>query len=137
MGCDPDCDDDDPTANLDELDGDGWDTCDDPPDCADTNTIVNPGLPENCDDGVDNNCDGLADGADPDCAGDDDDTGDDDTGDDDVSGDDDDTGDDDTTGDCACTTAQPPDGFDVALLSLLLLGLARRRAGSQRCRGSQ
>jgi len=137
MVCDPDCDDDDPTANLDDLDGDGWDTCDDPPDCADTNTIVNPGLPENCDDGVDNNCDGLADGADPDCAGDDDDTGDDDTGDDDVSGDDDDTGDDDTTGDCACTTAQPPDGFDVALLSLLLLGLARRRAGSQRCRGSQ
>jgi MYXO-CTERM domain-containing protein len=79
-------------------------------DCDDTSGAVSPAVTESCANGLDDDCDGLVDGADADCAtGDDDDsaTGDDDdaTGDDDDSatGDDDDsaTGDDDdsATGD--------------------------------------
>ena len=84
-------------------DGDGWDSTQD---CDDANAAVNPGAPEVCADGIDNDCDALVDVLDPDCAsGDDDDsTGDDDdsTGDDDDStGDDDDSqgDDDDSQGD--------------------------------------
>jgi hypothetical protein len=36
-------------------------------DCDDTRADVHPGAPENCTDGVDNNCNGLADSADPAC----------------------------------------------------------------------
>ena len=57
--------------NGDQLDGDGDDwgaACD----CDDTRTNVNPGLAEsdasgNCADGLDNDCDGQADGADSGC----------------------------------------------------------------------
>ncbi|MBI1910888.1 MAG: putative metal-binding motif-containing protein, partial [Deltaproteobacteria bacterium] len=37
-------------------------------DCDDTDSSVNPGTTEICDDGVDNNCDELVDCVDPDCA---------------------------------------------------------------------
>src|SRR5207245_2977904 len=51
-----------------DLDGDGY-----PPtscggtDCNDARADVNPGVPEICTDGIDNNCDGLIDFADPTC----------------------------------------------------------------------
>ena len=43
-------------------DGDGWWT--DQGDCDDTDPAVNPDAIEDCADGVDNDCDGLVDGAD-------------------------------------------------------------------------
>ncbi len=94
---------------YEDADGDGYgnpavsqSTCEGAPgpdwvtdgtDCDDANPNTNPGAEEACEDGADQDCDGLIDEADPDCSGDDD-TGDDDTGDDDTG--DDDTGDDDT-----------------------------------------
>jgi hypothetical protein len=38
-------------------------------DCNDSDPSINPGAIEVCDDGVDNDCDGLTDAADPDCPG--------------------------------------------------------------------
>jgi len=53
-------------------------------DCAPDDDTVHPGAGEACDDGVDNDCDGLVDDLDDDCfAGDDDDDDDDSSGDDD------------------------------------------------------
>jgi len=56
-----DCDDGDPDLNLDDLDGDGYSTCDD--DCDDGDAAVNPGAVEVIGDGVDNDCDGDVDEA--------------------------------------------------------------------------
>lgn len=72
-------------------DGDGYiDTACGGDDCNDSDAEINPGQEEVCDDGKDNDCDGLADGDDPDCAGDDDDDDDSADDDDDEAGDDDD-----------------------------------------------
>ena len=68
-------------------------------DCDDADDQVNPDRAEDCEDGLDNDCDGAADGSDEECLGGDDD---DDTGDDDDSssiGDDDDDDDSSSTGD--------------------------------------
>ncbi|MGR3309780.1 MAG: MopE-related protein [Candidatus Brocadiales bacterium] len=57
----------DPDCQIKDADGDGFiaSPCGD--DCDDTDPAVNPGATESCDDGVDNDCDGLVDCADPDC----------------------------------------------------------------------
>jgi len=75
-----------------DADGDGFDaTACGGDDCRDSDAEVNPDADEICDDGIDNNCDGDTDAADPACAATDDDATDDDaSGDDDQSGDDDD-----------------------------------------------
>ena len=117
LACD-DCDDGDPDAYPGDLDGDGFDACDE---CDDTDDAVNPDADEVCEDGIDNNCDGLTDDEDEDaCPPGDDDTGDDDTGDDDTGDDDtgdDDTGDDDTgdddTGDDDTGTSDDDDDDDI------------------------
>ena len=82
-GIDDDCDElidqDDPDCDCIDLDGDGYGDpasaeCVFPQwDCDDTDPFVNPGAQEGpqtspyCSDGIDNDCDGLADAADPDC----------------------------------------------------------------------
>ncbi len=57
-----DCDDGDDTLNLDDLDGDGFSTCDD--DCDDGDATVNPDAAEIDGDGIDNDCDGEVDNTD-------------------------------------------------------------------------
>jgi len=117
-----------------DADGDGLTAPDG--DCDDNDPNVHPYAIEDCGNGIDDDCNGLTDGADPECAGDDDsgdddtagddDTGDDDTGDDDSGDDDtgdddsgdDDTGDDDDVGDddvgdddtSSDDDTEPPDG---------------------------
>jgi hypothetical protein len=117
--CDGDCDDGDPTLELDDVDSDGVTTCDG--DCDDMDPTVYPDAAEVCDDGADNDCNGLADSADPACdAGDDDDS----------AGDDDDTvGDDDSgveAGDCECRTGGGAVGSSALTGLLVLFGLVRR-----------
>ena len=63
---DVDCDDGDPTLNLDDADNDGYDTCNG--DCNDGNGAINPLATDVVGDGVDQNCDGL-DGVDQDADG--------------------------------------------------------------------
>lgn len=75
---DNDCDgksDEDNICNDTDNDGDGY--TENQGDCDDNNFGVNPGATESCSDTVDNDCDGLADSADPDCV----DTGEDSDGD--------------------------------------------------------
>jgi hypothetical protein len=92
-------------------DGDGFISayCKGGNDCDDLNPDVHPGATEICDDGIDNNCDGLTDAEDPICAPPpDDDSMDDDAAADDDNDSGDDTaddgagGDDDDSGGCGC-----------------------------------
>ena len=131
-GFDNNCDESVPTDEVDE-DLDGVLLCDG--DCDDTEATAFPGGDEanNCDDLIDNDCDGDTDSQDDDCSGpgdDDDATGDDDdaTGDDDdASGDDDDSGAGDDAGcDCESSVAGGSAPMSMALLALFA-GMAIRR----------
>jgi len=117
--CDGDCDDGSAVLSPDDDDGDGYSTCDG--DCNDSDDRAHPGALEDCEDGVDNDCDGAADGADDECeTGDDDDSAADD--------DDDDDDDDEVPEDCSCRLAgvdRP--GPSAALGLALILTLVRRR----------
>ena len=102
-----------------DADGDGY-PADDDIDCNDLSASVNPGAAENCDNGGDEDCDGLIDAADPDCGGDDDDSAggdDDDSADDDDAVDDDDdaTSDDDDTA-TLCNSVTTAQGIDLVHL---------------------
>ena len=55
----------DPDASCTDADNDGF--CVEDGDCDDADPAINPGASEVCDDGVDNDCDGLLDDADPAC----------------------------------------------------------------------
>ena len=52
-----------PSSTVDDADGDGFLTADD---CDDNDAEVNPDAQEICDNGIDNDCDGLVDADDPD-----------------------------------------------------------------------
>ena len=56
--CEGDCDDEDPALTPADADGDGYTACDVPPDCDDSNATAWPGATELCD-GIDNSCQGL------------------------------------------------------------------------------
>ena len=108
-------------ACSDLVDGDG-DLTLAPWDCDDGDPAAHPGHPELCDDGADNDCDGLTDADDPDCpAGDDDD--------DDSQGDDDDGTPPGPGGGegCDCDLASPSRAHGLAAFGLLGAFLTRRR----------
>ncbi len=70
-GEDNDCDGDMPLAEKD-VDNDGFVECNSSGlipdnDCDDNDESINPGAPENCNDGKDNDCDGYSDCDDSDC----------------------------------------------------------------------
>jgi hypothetical protein len=48
-----------PSDDTSDADGDGWTIADG--DCDDTNAMIHPGMTEICGDGLDNDCDGVAD----------------------------------------------------------------------------
>jgi hypothetical protein len=114
-----DCDDSDAVANTRDEDGDGFSSCED--DCDDHEPSTHPDAEEICDDGVDNDCNGLVDEVD--CE---DDTG-------DVSDDTAEPGDTDHPGDepedpeegCGCAGTPSPAG--LALLAPLAGVLLTRR----------
>jgi len=55
-------------ADCDDADNDGYtDSACGGMDCDDTDFWINPGVTEDCENGFDDNCDGLIDDADPDC----------------------------------------------------------------------
>jgi len=65
--CDLQVDENDPDCACGDADGDYYcppDDCDDDPI---TGVLASPALAEHCSDGIDNDCDGAVDGADPDC----------------------------------------------------------------------
>ncbi len=64
----PTGDDDDDASDDDtcvDADNDHWCV---PDDCQDNNAFANPGRIEDCDDGIDNDCNGFTDAEDPPCA---------------------------------------------------------------------
>ena len=68
--CDGSVDEGNVCQTCTDADGDGYykeNGCGGDPDCNDTNAGINPGADEDCDDGKDNDCDGLIDCDDPDC----------------------------------------------------------------------
>jgi hypothetical protein len=109
--CEGDCDDEDVALSPGDLDGDGVSSCDD--DCDDYEPLAFPGAAEDCDDGVDNDCDGDVDEIDEDCP---------------VPEADDDDDDD----DCKCrndVARRSPAPFQLtALAALIGLALLRRRS---------
>ena len=60
-----DCDDTDPAIGLEDADGDGVSVCNN--DCDDNDPLNAGTFAEDCSDGQDNDCDGIADCADSDC----------------------------------------------------------------------
>jgi hypothetical protein len=63
--CARDCNDRNSTVGERDKDQDGFRLCDAVPDCNDLNASVHPAAEELCDDAIDNNCNGLFDGDDP------------------------------------------------------------------------
>jgi hypothetical protein len=59
--CDGDCDDSQSQISPDDVDGDGFTACDAVPDCAPSNPTIFPGASETPADGVDQDCDGADD----------------------------------------------------------------------------
>jgi len=115
-------------ANPDDVDGDGYSACDG--DCEDGDASVNPEGTEDCDNGLDDDCDGATDGDDEECGGtgpsDSDPPGDSEPPDGDDTGQApaDTAGDGDKDGDCeGCAGG----GAGAGLLALLLAGTAIRR----------
>ena len=125
-GADTDC-----NGVVDDMDGDhdGYSPCGPAiEDCDDSDPYINPASAEDCEDGIDNDCDGQIDGSDPECPDSDDDSSDDDDS-SAIQDDDDDSspepGDDDVTEPgCGCV-ADARRGPGPGMLGLLLWFLIR------------